>query len=199
MSKRIPLHIFLLFALMLGIMYVSGAKIRTEKIHDPRPRILSLVTSVPDGYVKVLDITDGDTISVVVDGEVENVRMLGVDTPETKDPRRGVQCFGKEASEFTKSLLMGQAVMLVADPKEQNRDDFGRLLRYVSTTEGEVVGDLLVSQGFAFASEKYPTTRTPRLLLLEEIAKRNKLGLWAECSVTIKDNGKQKSTNKIVE
>ncbi len=199
MTKKVPLHLLLLFFVLTGILYLSGSRIRTEKIPDPRPRILALVTQVPDGFVKVLDTVDGDTIKVLVDGEEETVRLLGVDTPETKDPRRGVQCFGHAASEFTKSLLMGQAVKLVTDPQEQNRDSFGRLLRYIYLEDGTMVNEKLVAEGYAFAYEKYPTGRTERLKVLEQRARSRQLGLWGECNVTIKSGGKQKSTNSVVE
>lgn len=198
-SKKIPLHLFLLFFTLIGILTLSGTRIRTEKLHDPRPRILSLVTQVPDGFVKVVDTIDGDTIKVLVDGKEETVRLLGVDTPETKDPRRGVQCFGHAASEFTKSLLMGQAVRLMTDPMEQNRDAFGRLLRYIYLQDGTMINEKLVAEGYAFAYEKFPTSRTERLKLLEQRARSRNLGLWGECNVTIKNAGKLKSTNSIVE
>lgn len=199
MNKKLPLHLVLLFSILTGILYLSGSRIQTEKLHDPRPRILSIVTQVPDGFVKVVDIVDGDTIKVMVDSNEETVRLLGVDTPETKDPRRGVQCFGRAASEYTKQMLMGQAVKLVTDPMEQNRDSFGRLLRYVYLLDGTMINETLVANGYAFVFEKYPTTRTERLKVLEQRAKSRSLGLWGECNVTIKNGGKQKSTNSIVE
>lgn len=199
MNKKLPLHLVLLFSILTGILYLSGSRIQTEKLHDPRPRILSIVTQVPDGFVKVVDIVDGDTIKVMVESDEETVRLLGVDTPETKDPRRGVQCFGRMASEYTKQMLMGQAVKLVTDPMEQNRDSFGRLLRYVYLLDGTMINESLVANGYAFVFEKYPTSRTERLKVLEQRAKSRNLGLWGECNVTIKNGGKQKSTNSVVE
>src|SRR5439155_22708035 len=100
----------------------SGSRIHTEMIHDPRPRVLSFFTTVPDGFVKVVDTVYGDTIKVWIYGKQETVRFLGIDTPETKDPRKGVQCFGRAASAFTKSYVMGKAVHLVSDPLEQDKD-----------------------------------------------------------------------------
>lgn len=199
MIKKIPFHLLLLFSFLTGILYLSGSRIRPEMISDPRPRVLSLFTQVPEGFVKVLDTIDGDTIKVLIDGEVETVRLLGVDTPETKDPRRGVQCYGKLASNYTKTLLMGQAVRLTSDPMEQNRDAFGRLLRYVYLENGTSINEKLVKDGYAFAYEKFPTSRTEKLKLLEKMARERGLGLWGECNVSIKNSGRQKSTNSVVE
>ncbi len=197
MNKKIPFHFLLLFLLLNGILYLSGSRIRTEMIHDPRPRILAAFTQVPDGFVKVIDTVDGDTITVLVEGKEETVRLLGVDTPETKDPRRSVQCYGRAASNFTKTLLMGKAVRLLSDPLEQNRDAFNRLLRYVYLPDGTCLNETLVERGFAFAYEKYPTIKTEKLKLLEKLARDHRLGLWGECSVTIKNNGQQKSTQDV--
>lgn len=193
-NRKIPYHLFLLFSLLIGILQLSGAHIRAEKIHDPRPRILSFFTDVPEGYVKVVDTVDGDTIKVDIQGKEETVRFLGVDTPETKDPRRGVQCYGPQASDFTKYAVMGKAVRLVSDPTEDDRDTYGRLLRYVYLTDQSNLNSLLVVNGFAFAYERFPTVQMEKLKLLEDNAKQFKRGLWGTCEVTIKNNGKQKST-----
>lgn len=191
---RFPSHYVVIVTILLSILYVSGSRIRFEKMPSALPRVLSLFTEVPEGFVKVVDTIDGDTITVLIDGKEQTVRLLGVDTPETKDPRRGVQCFGHAASEFTRSLLQGKAVRLLADPFETDRDDYGRLLRYVYLEDGSLVNETLVEQGYAFAYEKYPTVRTESLKLLEAKAKEQQRGLWGGCQVTIKNNGKQKST-----
>lgn len=196
-SRKIPFHLFLLFSILTSILYLSGSRIRPESLHDPRPRILSLFTEVPAGFVKVVDIVDGDTIKVLIDGKEETVRMLGIDTPETKDPRRGVQCYGQAASHYTKDLLMGQPVHLLPDPMEQNRDKYDRLLRYVYLPDGTCLNEKLVREGYAFAYERFPTTRTGRLKQLEAFARQHKMGLWGDCNVTIKNSGQQKSTQAV--
>lgn len=198
-QSKIPFHLFILFLTLIGILFLSGTRVRTEMIHDPRPRILALFTKVPKGYVKVLDDIDGDTIKVQINGREETVRFLGVDTPETKDPRKGVQCYGRAASHYTKSMVMGKAVRLVIDPLEGERDMFGRLLRYVYLESGASLNSLLVSGGYAFAYEKYPTTQTAKFKLLEADARTLKKGLWGECRVTIQKDGKQKYTQEVVE
>ena len=102
----------------------------------------------------VSDVVDGDTIKVVVRGFETTVRLVGIDAPETRDPRRPVECFGPQASARTAALLpVGQAVRLVTDPTQATRDRYGRLLAYVyepghSGARGSV-NFALVATGYA--------------------------------------------------
>lgn len=196
---KIPYHLVILLFILWGILSLFGAQVKWDQVHDPRPRILSLVTKVPEGFVKVVDTVDGDTIKVYLDGKEETVRLLGVDTPETKDPRKGVQCFGREASAYTKEVLMGKAVKLIPDPMETDRDNYGRLLRYVALEDGTIFNELLVARGIAFAYERFPTERLERLKEMERQARELNIGLWGGCDVTIKNNGKQKNTQEVSE
>jgi hypothetical protein len=84
----------------------------------------------------VVEVVDGDTIKVSVDGAVETIRLIGIDTPETKDPRKPVQCFRWEASAKAEELLAGRRVRLEADDTQDDRDKYGRLLRYVWRDDG---------------------------------------------------------------
>ena len=195
--KLIPFHYLILTFSLTLLLSISGLGIRLQKAPDSWPRVLSYFTDVPDGFVKVLDTIDGDTLTVLVNGKEESVRLLGVDTPETKDPRRGAQCFGREAAKYTKLALMGRAVRLESDPVETDRDKYNRLLRYVYLEDGLLFNELLVQEGYAFAYERYPTTRMERLKKLEEYAKANHKGLWSNCETTVKDNGKSKSTQTV--
>lgn len=190
-------HFVILGLLSLATMYATGGRIDWEDMPALEPRVLSMFTQVPEGFVLVVDVADGDTIVVDMDGKEETVRLLGVDTPETRDPRRPVQCFGKEASDFTKKLLTGKPVHLLKDPDDDERDQFGRLLRYVYLEDGTMVNERLVYEGYAFAYEKYPTGRTQVLKQMEDEARLAKRGLWGGCETTIKNNGKSKSTQAV--
>jgi micrococcal nuclease len=97
----------------------------------------------------VAKVIDGDTISVSIHGAKETVRLIGIDTPETVDPRKPMQCFGKEASDKTKELLAGQRVVLEKDPSQGEYDKYGRTLAYVYRADGLFVNEYLVAQGFA--------------------------------------------------
>jgi micrococcal nuclease len=80
----------------------------------------------------VSEVVDGDTIKVISRGFETPVRLIGIDTPETRAPGKPVQCFGPAASARTKRLLpLGQRVRLVTDPTQDTRDRYARLLAYV--------------------------------------------------------------------
>ena len=131
----------------------------------------------------VRSVADGDTFTVQFDtGEEARIRMLGVDTPETVDPRKPVQCFGKEASAFTKRALTDARVRLEPDPQADERDIYGRLLRNVITEDGVDLNAQLVAEGFAHAYLSFPLDplRKKQLADLEAEAKAAGRGLWGE-------------------
>src|SRR5829696_8901909 len=95
---------------------------------------------------RVLRVVDGDTIEIALDGRGEDLRLIGVDTPETVKPGTPVQCFGPRASAFTHSLLEGRTVRVVFG--KERRDVYGRLLGYVSLGD-RMVNAMLVRRGLA--------------------------------------------------
>ncbi|MCH8200824.1 MAG: thermonuclease family protein [Chloroflexi bacterium] len=135
--------------------------------------------SFPDGTTPalVVRVVDGDTIEVEVDGETYKVRYIGIDTPETVDPRRPVGCFGEEASAANKALVEGLIVGLEGDVSDTDR--FGRLLRYVWLNSQEMVNAILVRDGYAQASAYPPDVRYQELFDgLEAGARSAGRGLW---------------------
>ena len=136
---------------------------------------------------RVVKVVDGDTIHVQVGATREKVRYIGVDTPETKHPTKGVQCYGQRASDFNASLVADEQVRLVRDVEE--RDRYGRLLAYVSLPDGrggwERYNDELLRDGWARLLVIAPNGRYARAMLDEELAARSaRRGLWAACSAT---------------
>ncbi|MBI4433726.1 thermonuclease family protein [Candidatus Uhrbacteria bacterium] len=145
------------------------------------------LAAAADGTVLVVRAIDGDTM------ELEGgtmVRYLGIDTPETVDPRKLVECFGPEASRANHALVDGKRVRLVADVED--RDKYGRLLRYVYLTDGTFVNLQLARDGFA-AAYTYP----PNVAHAEEFhaaaraAREQRRGLWATCTGVRTDRGEE--------
>src|SRR6185369_16069178 len=100
---------------------------------------------------QVVRVVDGDTLQVLVENKKEKVRIIGINTPETVDPRKPVQCFGKEVSDFAKKTLTGQSISLEPDPTQSNRDKYGRLLRYVFLNNGALdFGQYMIANGYAY-------------------------------------------------
>ena len=134
------------------------------------------------GAARVIAVIDGDTVDVAWAGRHERVRLLGVDAPETLDPRRPVGCFGPEASAFTSRRLLGRAVQLKFD--RQQRDRYGRLLAYLEI-DGRRFNDELLAGGYARLLVIPPNGRHARAMLDEELAARSsEQGLWATCAKT---------------
>lgn len=130
---------------------------------------------------RVLRVIDGDTVQVKLGGKTEKVRIIGIDTPETVDPRKPVQCFGKEASAKMKKLLTRKNVTLEKNPAE-DRDKYKRLLRYISL-KGEDIGAKMIQEGYAFSYKQFPHPRLEAYNALELQAKEAKKGLWgAKCN-----------------
>lgn len=133
---------------------------------------------------KVVKVVDGDTITVNIRGKNESVRLLGIDTPETVDPRKTVQCFGREASSKMKEFVSGKFVKLVDDSTQGNKDKYSRLLRYVYLPDSRAtfVNGEMVKQGFAFSYRQYPTKMLDRFNAWEKYARESNLGLWGACA-----------------
>lgn len=151
--------------------------------------------AITPGYYKVTEVVDGDTIQVDMNGTQEKVRFIGVDTPETKKPNAPVQCYGPEASEFTKQALTGKSVRLEADPLDDNRDRYGRLLRYVYLQDGSLLEETLIKQGLGFAYLSFPFQKKEQFAKLQEDAQTNKVGLWGAC--TPKKSGERWTSNDL--
>lgn len=123
-------------------------------------------------------IIDGDTIELT-DGR--KVRYIGINTPETVDPRQKVQCFGHEAAEMNRKLVQGKEVTLIRDVS--NKDKYGRLLRYVYISD-LFINDYLVREGYGRVSTFPPDVAfAQQFLAAEHEARENNRGLWKECPV----------------
>jgi micrococcal nuclease len=131
---------------------------------------------------EVVDHVDGDTIRVRIPNPpaelrtLETVRLIGVDTPETVHPRRGLEAFGKEASDFTKTRLLGETVYLAFD--WELRDRYGRLLAYVYTQDRRCHNAEIIRQGFGHAYTRYSFRFMEEFRSLEQEARQKKRGLW---------------------
>ncbi|MBU3901590.1 thermonuclease family protein [Patescibacteria group bacterium] len=128
--------------------------------------------------VKVIRAVDGDTIEI--EGG-EKVRYIGIDTPETVDPRKPVQCFGIEASKKNKELVEGKMARLEKDVTD--RDKYNRLLRYIYV--GDTFVNLeLVKQGFAYSYSYPPDIKyQDQFVKAQQEAREAKRGLWNACSM----------------
>lgn len=132
-------------------------------------------------FYPVSKVVDGDTIYVLIGGKKQTIRLIGVDTPEMVDPRRPVQCFGKEASAFIKSLLTGKSVRLEVDETQDNKDKYNRLLRYVYLEDGTLVNQELIVHGYGHEyTYEVPYKYQEAFIQAEKTAQLEKKGLWGD-------------------
>jgi len=176
----------------------------TEKRLGPKPNekpeaaaAASAASVEPSGAydttVTVSRVVDGDTVEIspAVDDNDE-VRLIGVDTPETKDPSEGIEPYGPEASAFATDELTGQRVGLQFDVERE--DQYDRLLAYVYVGE-EMFNEVLLEEGFAQAYPYEPNTRyEDRFAAAQEEARAAGLGIWGlshaqQCELADRGNG----------
>ena len=128
---------------------------------------------------QVTRVIDGDTIEVSIDGKTESIRLIGINTPETVDPRKPVECFGVEASNKAKELLSGKTVTLESDSSQGERDKYGRLLRYVFIEGGINFNLLMIQTGFAYEyTYDLPYKYQSEFKEAQQQASARKIGLW---------------------
>jgi len=128
----------------------------------------------------VLRVIDGDTIVVDSNGLKITIRLIGIDTPETKHPTKPVQYYGKEASRFTDNLLKGEKVYLVGEPLPGALDRYGRTLAYVyRAPDGLFVNAEIIRQGYGHAYTRFPFKYMEEFKQLERFARKAEKGLWA--------------------
>jgi micrococcal nuclease len=161
------------------LLAASGSTVACGRGHDaPRGGV-----SVDDPSVGIVrTVVDGDTLDIEINGRTERVRLIGVDTPETKKPDEPVECYGPEASAYTSHLLpSGTAVRLVRDVVP--RDDYGRLLAYVfREPDGLFVNDALLRNGYARPLTIAPNdTYRPILSVSSSSSRTDGVGLWSHC------------------
>ena len=148
------------------------------------------VSEVNPGLYHVVSYSDGDTITVDMNGHDEEIRFIGVDTPETHDPRKNVQCGGPEASAFTKKRIGAYGkVRLQSDVLSSNRDRYNRLLRYVYLPDGTLMNRNLIVNGHGFAYTYFPFSKSAQFTKDEALAKQAKIGLWAHCNPSPNEYG----------
>jgi micrococcal nuclease len=137
---------------------------------------------VAAGLARIVRVVDGDTVVVRLAGEEERVRLIGIDTPESVDPRAPVECFGAEASARTAELLPpGTEVRLVRDAEA--RDRYGRLLAYVYRRDDDTFVNLaLAEEGYASVLTYPPNVaHTAELVAAAASAREEGRGLWSTC------------------
>ena len=129
----------------------------------------------------MIRVVDGDTVHVAYRGD-SSVRLIGIDTPETVDPRKPVECGGPAASSEAHKLLDGKVVRLVFDSTQGRLDKYGRTLAYIEVPGVGDYGQYMVQHGYAFEyTYDLPYRRRGQYLAAQSYAKAHDLGVWGHC------------------
>jgi micrococcal nuclease len=169
--KILVAAVFILITVLYGFLDEQKP---SEKI-DPSEGTLPAIND--EGEYLVERVVDGDTIRLATG---DSVRYIGIDTPETVHPSKGVECFGKEASQRNKELVDGRYVRLEADVEDLDRYD--RILRYVYVDD-VFVNLKLVHDGYAYVSTVPPNVKYQvDFLEAARAARGQSRGLWSVCS-----------------
>ena len=187
MRWSIPIIIGIALAFALG--FLAG---RTSEIsHRVLPQSLTTAGEISgnaasstqdvESWYRVIKVIDGDTLVVAIKGQSTTIRLIGLDTPETIDPRKPVQCFGKEASEKAKQILSGSEVRLETDPSQGERDKYGRTLAYIFLKDGTNFNHFMIAEGYGHEyTYNLPYKYQEEFKAAERAAREQKRGLWAD-------------------
>lgn len=196
--KKILSILLLLILLLLSIFTLGSKNPQQKKVLDSTIKNSQAPTQIYTPSVtpgesliqssghkgnlyEVVKVVDGDTLSVLIDGEKETIRLIGLNTPETVDPRRPVECFGLEASKKAKELLTGRKVFLEEDLTQGSRDKYNRLLRYAFRDDGLFYNLWMIENGYAYEyTYDTPYKYAEQFKSAQRIAQDKKIGLWGK-------------------
>lgn len=163
----------------------------------PQPENQPIPTAELKSY-KVTNVVDGDTIDIELSGKTERIRLIGINTAETVDPRKPVECFGKEASEKSKSVLNNATVTIETDSSQDSRDKYGRMLAYVFLSDGSNFNQMMIAEGYAYEyTYDKPYKYQKEFKEAQQKAQSEKKGLWSDTACSGQTNQPSQETPKV--
>lgn len=187
MNNKILLGFGIFIAFVVILLSFSSGNELVQSVEQQSPILASIVatTSPVQIYYPVTGVVDGDTIKVDMNGGATTLRLIGLDTPETVDPRKPVQCFGKEASNKAKETLVGKKVRIEKDPTQGEYDKYNRVLAYIYLEDGLFYNQFMIEEGYAHEyTYATPYKYQAEFKAAQKSAETQQKGLWssATCS-----------------
>ena len=186
-SKLLVTVVVLAAFVYFGIKYIVP-KLEQSENRENKEKVVKDIS-----YYPVTKIVDGDTFEAEIDGKKEKIRMLGIDTPEkyesnkldkdaerTGRDKKTIKKLGELSSNYVTKLLAGKKVRLEADQIGDEKDRYGRLLRYIYLEDGTFVNLKIVQEGYANAYTRFEISKKNELVEAERQARENKRGLWGD-------------------
>ncbi len=208
--KKIGLrHLGILALLLLAAAYVLHAA-PILPVAPPRSSRTARAQTAPSAKpfanaaqtesARVIRVVDGDTVDMEEGEGKIRIRVIGIDTPEVIDPRKPVQCFGKESSVRGHELLDNADITMTRDPSQDDLDKYGRSLRFITLPDGSDYGLKMIAGGYAheYTYRAVPYARQAEYRAAEKAAREAKRGLWADDACagnTAKAAAKQSTAN----
>jgi micrococcal nuclease len=184
MSKRRRGAILALCLLLAALfVWLDHSPIRQKWQIEPKSKELTKACDFEKYHKKtftIVNVVDGDTFDIdIPDGDDDHtrIRLWGIDTPETKNPKTGVMYFGPQAADFTTKLTLGKQITVYLE-EHRTRGKFGRLLAYVQLPDGKFLNEVLLSEGFAYADLRFKHSFYNKYKQLEAATRSQKKGLW---------------------
>lgn len=174
-------HFFFTLVFLISVLLVAFYVDR-DNVQVEQPVATSSPANVPDAHIQegtVISVIDGDTLKVKINNQIETVRLLLIDTPETHHPTKPVQEFGKEAEDYARSVLIPDSIVGI-EVGNPERDHYGRLLAYLWIGQ-QTFNEMQVENGYARVAYVYPPNDKyiDPFIEAEDQAKSKKLGIWS--------------------
>lgn len=155
---------------------------QTSEVIDSQP--IEQKTIEQESVIKlysVVKVVDGDTLAILMNGQSQTIRLIGIDTPETVHPSKPVECFGLEASNKAKEILTGTQVSIETDLIQGTYDRYNRLLAYVILEDGTNFNKFMIEEGYGYEyTYSLPYKYQNEFKSAQQQAEVNKRGLWAD-------------------
>jgi len=184
MSRRSKVTIIALCLLLAAaLIWLDHSAVRDRLQPQPKSKEQLKTRDFEKYHEKaftVVNVVDGDTIDIdIPEGQYNytRIRLWGIDTPETKNPKVGVMYFGLQAAEFTTQLTLGRQVTVYFE-EHRTRGYYGRLLAYVQLPDERFLNEVLLTEGFAYADLRFRHSFYNKYKQLEASARSQKKGLW---------------------
>ena len=176
----------LISIILVALIYTGEIKLPAKTSSTPQTSgvlsqsALDTLAASSTAMYDVVRVVDGDTIIVRIEDNDVTVRLIGMDTPEVVDPRKPVECFGKQASDKAKATLSSMQVHLATDSSQDTYDKYGRLLAYVYLEDGTLFNKMMIADGYAHEyTYDIPYRFQTDFKLAEKDARMHERGLWA--------------------
>ncbi|MBI5457768.1 thermonuclease family protein [Candidatus Kaiserbacteria bacterium] len=184
MKKALVLIAAILVALIGYVLEPQDATpLQPSQLADVAAVMTDATTTpaLPQNIYPVVKVVDGDTLDVLKEGKTIRLRLIGLDTPETVDPRKPVQCFGQAASDKAREMLAGKIVRLEYDASQGMLDKYGRTLAYVFMKDGANFNEYMIAEGYGHEyTYNLPYKYQREFKAAEKSAREQKKGLWAD-------------------